>query len=177
MHKPMSSMNTRLKRCSPKLALGLSRSASTPDSGHHAYRGGDPVAFMKRHRRRLSYLHFKSVGRELQKKMEVEKIPLSLAVGRGIFWESLKGAVDLIALWVSFVKSIFQAGSLLSKTCTPHPSTSPHLSPNGRDLTCRVLVWAKPSIGAPVLETSGVGTDSRYWSFVTNHEVAIVSSS
>jgi inosose dehydratase len=31
------------------------------DTGHHAYRGGDPVAFFRRHHRRIPYLHIKSV--------------------------------------------------------------------------------------------------------------------
>ena len=31
------------------------------DTGHHAYRGGDPVAFFRRHHARIPYLHLKSV--------------------------------------------------------------------------------------------------------------------
>ncbi len=33
------------------------------DTGHHAYRGGDPVAFFRRHHARIPYLHLKSVDR------------------------------------------------------------------------------------------------------------------
>src|SRR5919108_29324 len=40
------------------------------DTGHHAYRGGDPIAFMRRHHRRIPYLHLKSVDRDIQKKVE-----------------------------------------------------------------------------------------------------------
>ena len=31
------------------------------DTGHHAYRGGDPIGFLRRHHRRIPYLHLKSV--------------------------------------------------------------------------------------------------------------------
>ncbi len=47
------------------------------DTGHHAYRGGDPVAFMRKHHKRITYLHFKSIdGTVMQKKVTAEKIPL-----------------------------------------------------------------------------------------------------
>jgi sugar phosphate isomerase/epimerase len=31
------------------------------DTGHHSYAGFDPVAFMKRHIGRISYMHFKDI--------------------------------------------------------------------------------------------------------------------
>jgi inosose dehydratase len=64
------------------------------DTGHHAYRGGDPVGFMRRHHRRIPYLHLKSVDQELQKRVEAERIPFAIAVGMDIFCEPSRGAVD-----------------------------------------------------------------------------------
>lgn len=39
------------------------------DTGQHAYRGGDPVDFMRRHHARIPYLHLKSVDDEVQKRV------------------------------------------------------------------------------------------------------------
>jgi inosose dehydratase len=67
------------------------------DTGHHAYRGGDPVAFMRKHHKRIAHLHLKSVDREIQKKVEAEHIPFAKAVEIGIFCEPSHGAVDFEA--------------------------------------------------------------------------------
>lgn len=67
------------------------------DTGHHAYRGGDPVRFMLKQHSRISYLHLKSVDREVQKKMEREGIPFAKAVAMDMFCEPSRGAVDFAA--------------------------------------------------------------------------------
>jgi inosose dehydratase len=64
------------------------------DTGHHAYRGGDPVRFMRKHHRRIPYLHLKSVDRSLQEKVEAAGIPFAKAVAMGMFCEPSQGAVD-----------------------------------------------------------------------------------
>jgi inosose dehydratase len=67
------------------------------DTGHHAYRGGDPVRFMRRHHERIPYLHLKSIDREVQKKVEAENIPFAIAVGMDMFCEPSQGGVDFAA--------------------------------------------------------------------------------
>ncbi len=67
------------------------------DMGHHAYRGGDPIGFMRRHFKRIPYLHLKSVDREKQKQVEREGIPFAQAVGRDVFCEPSVGVVDFPA--------------------------------------------------------------------------------
>jgi inosose dehydratase len=67
------------------------------DTGHHAYRGGDPVSFMRRHHQRIAYLHLKSVDKKVQEKMKSEKIPFAPAVAMGMFCEPSQGAVDFSA--------------------------------------------------------------------------------
>lgn len=68
------------------------------DTGHHAYRGGDAVAFMRRHHRRIPYLHLKSVDQEIQQRVQAENLPFATAVQRGAFCEPFHGAVDFLAL-------------------------------------------------------------------------------
>ncbi len=67
------------------------------DTGHHAYRGGDPVSFMKKHHERIPYLHLKSVDREKQTEVEAKGITFAPAVGDGVFCEPSAGAVDFEA--------------------------------------------------------------------------------
>jgi inosose dehydratase len=67
------------------------------DTGHHAYRGGDPVAFMRRHHKRIDYLHLKSVDGAIQQKVQAERIPFAQAVAMGMFCEPSKGVVDFRA--------------------------------------------------------------------------------
>src|SRR5262249_18322139 len=42
------------------------------DTGHHAYRGGEPVSFLRKHHKRTPYLHLKSVDGDIQKKVQSE---------------------------------------------------------------------------------------------------------
>jgi inosose dehydratase len=67
------------------------------DTGHHAYRGGDAVGFMRRHHQRIPYLHLKSVDRDVQKRVETENLLFATAVQEGVFCEPSHGAVDFLA--------------------------------------------------------------------------------
>ena len=68
------------------------------DIGHFTYRGIDPVSFIRRHHKRIPYLHLKSVDLSVQKRVEAEDIPFAKAVQMGIFCEPSKGNVDYLAL-------------------------------------------------------------------------------
>jgi inosose dehydratase len=67
------------------------------DTGHHAYCGGDPVAFMRKHHKRIPYLHLKSVDGAMRDKVLATGIPFAKAVADGVFVEPSAGAVDFIA--------------------------------------------------------------------------------
>ena len=68
------------------------------DTGHHAYRGGEPVSFMRKHHERIPYLHLKSVDRDKQKEVEAKGVTFAPAVGEGMFCEPSVGVVDFEAL-------------------------------------------------------------------------------
>jgi inosose dehydratase len=68
------------------------------DTGHFAYRGGEPVSFFRRYHQRIPYLHFKSVDQNYREKVEREKIPFATAVDEHIFVEPSLGVVDFRAL-------------------------------------------------------------------------------
>ena len=68
------------------------------DTGHHAYRGGDPVRFVRKHFSRINYLHLKSVDGEMQKAVVEKGTPFAHAVELGAFCEPSSGIVDFPAL-------------------------------------------------------------------------------
>ena len=68
------------------------------DVGHHAYRGGDPVAFMQKHHARVPYLHLKSVDTQKRQQVMDNDIPFALAVADDMFCQPSRGAVDFPAL-------------------------------------------------------------------------------
>ncbi len=67
------------------------------DTGHHAYCGGDPIAFMRKHHKRIPYLHLKSVDGDIQAKVAAENIPFAKAVSMDMFVEPAKGVIDFLA--------------------------------------------------------------------------------
>lgn len=68
------------------------------DTGHHAYRGGDPVSFFRQHHARIPYLHLKSVDAQVRREVEERGIPFAPAVEKGVFCEPSQGMVDFAAL-------------------------------------------------------------------------------
>jgi inosose dehydratase len=72
------------------------------DTGHHAYRGGDPIRFFRKHFPRINYLHLKSVDTEKQKTVSEQGTPFARAVELGAFCEPSRGIIDFPA----FVRSL-----------------------------------------------------------------------
>jgi inosose dehydratase len=68
------------------------------DTGHHAYCGGDPVAFMRKHHARIPHLHLKSVDGAMMQRVKDEGIPYGVAVPQDLFCEPSRGIVDFPAL-------------------------------------------------------------------------------
>lgn len=65
------------------------------DTGHYAYRGGDPVAFIRKHHERIPYVHLKSVDGDLTRRVNAEDIPVEEATRMGVFCEPAQGVVDM----------------------------------------------------------------------------------
>ena len=95
------------------------------DTGHHAYRGGDPIDFMRKHHRRIPYLHLKSVDREVQRKVDAEKIPFAAAVSMDMFVEPAKGAVDFIAFRDLLREIDFDGCAIVEQDMYPAPFDKP----------------------------------------------------
>jgi inosose dehydratase len=95
------------------------------DTGHHAYRGGDPVAFFRKYHRRIPYLHLKSVDGQMQKRVKQEKIPFALAVGMDMFCEPSKGAVDFLAFRDALRDHNYEGWAIAEQDMYPAPFDKP----------------------------------------------------
>jgi inosose dehydratase len=95
------------------------------DTGHHAYRGGDPVAFMRKHHDRIPYLHLKSVDPLVQRKVEAARIPFAQAVGMDMFVEPNQGAVDFGAFRDLLIELDYDGYAIVEQDMYPAPFDKP----------------------------------------------------
>ena len=95
------------------------------DTGHHAYRGGDPISFLRRHHRRIPYLHLKSVRPDLQKRVAEENIPFAHAVGMDLFCEPSQGVVDFPALCRVLQEIDYNGYAIVEQDMYPAPFDKP----------------------------------------------------
>jgi inosose dehydratase len=107
------------------LAEGDPRIGICLDVGHHAYRGGDPVAFLRRHHERIPYLHLKSVDPEVQGRVEAERIPFAHAVALDMFVEPAKGVPDFLALRDALVDVGYDGFGIVEQDMYPAPFDKP----------------------------------------------------
>ncbi|HEX4132307.1 MAG TPA: sugar phosphate isomerase/epimerase [Pirellulales bacterium] len=95
------------------------------DTGHHAYRGGDPVAFFRKHHARIPYLHLKSVDPEKQAWVAREQIPFAIAVANDMFCEPSRGAVDFNAFRDALVEVDYHGWATVEQDMYPAPFDKP----------------------------------------------------
>ena len=95
------------------------------DTGHHAYRGGDAIAFLRRHHQRIPYLHLKSVRPDLQRRVAEENIPFARAVGMDLFCEPSQGVVDFPALCRVLQEIDYNGYAIVEQDMYPAPFEKP----------------------------------------------------
>lgn len=91
------------------------------DTGHHAYRGADPVAFLAKHADRIPYLHFKSVDSEKREQTLAGGIPFAQAVAEGMFCEPSRGVVNFAALRDELERIDYQGWAIVEQDMYPAP--------------------------------------------------------
>ena len=95
------------------------------DIGHHAYRGGDPVDFMRRHHDRIGYMHLKSVDANIRRRVESEGIVFAKAVGMDIFCEPSEGAIDFRAFRDILEEVDYDGWAVVEQDMYPAPFDKP----------------------------------------------------
>ncbi len=89
------------------------------DTGHHSYAGFDPVAFMKRHVGRISYMHFKDIDPKVKADVVANRTGFYDACGQGIFCNLGQGDVDFPAVRQILLDAGFQGWCTVEQDCDP----------------------------------------------------------
>ncbi len=95
------------------------------DTGHHSYAGFDPVAFMKRHIDRISYMHFKDIDAIVKADVVAKRTDFYKACGQGIFCKLGKGDVDFPAVRQILIDAGFEGWCTVEQDCDPSVPGTP----------------------------------------------------
>jgi inosose dehydratase len=95
------------------------------DTGHHSYAGFDPVAFMKRHINRISYMHFKDIDPVVKADVVKNRTDFYKACGQGIFCNLGQGDVDFPAVRQVLLDNNFEGWCTVEQDCDPSVPGTP----------------------------------------------------
>ena len=89
------------------------------DTGHCTYAGFDPVAFMKRHMDRITYVQFKSTEAQVKATAIANRTGFYDACGQGIFCNLSDGEVDFPAVRQLLLDTDFSGWCTIEQDCDP----------------------------------------------------------
>ena len=95
------------------------------DTGHCEYAGFDPVDFYRRHRERVTYLHFKDIDPNVRRRAIDERIGFYDACAAGLFCNLGDGVVDFLALKGELSSAGFSGWGTVEQDCDPTGARSP----------------------------------------------------
>lgn len=95
------------------------------DTGHHSYAGYDPVAFMRRHIDRISYMHFKDIDPVVKARVVANRTDFYEACGQGIFCNLGRGDVDFAGVREVLLEAGFDGWCTVEQDCDPTLDVSP----------------------------------------------------
>ncbi|MDG1863170.1 MAG: TIM barrel protein [Yoonia sp.] len=95
------------------------------DTGHHSYAGFDPVAFMKKHIDRISYMHFKDINPVVKADVVENRTDFYKACGQGIFCNLGQGDVDFPAVRQVLLDNNFEGWCTVEQDCDPSMPGTP----------------------------------------------------
>ena len=95
------------------------------DTGHHSYAGYDPVAFMRRHVGRISYMHFKDIDPGVKAEVVARRTDFYDACGQGIFCNLGRGDVDFARVRQVLLDAGFDGWCTVEQDCDPTLDVSP----------------------------------------------------
>lgn len=95
------------------------------DTGHHSYAGFDPVAFLRRHVGRVSYMHFKDIDPKVKADVIARGTGFYEACGQGIFCNLGTGDVDFPAVRRILLEAGFDGWCTVEQDCDPTLDVDP----------------------------------------------------
>ena len=93
------------------------------DTGHHSYAGYDPVAFLRRHAKRISYMHFKDIDPVVKARAIARRTGFYDACAEGIFCNLGQGDVDFPAMRQALLDAGFAGWCTVEQDCDPAAAT------------------------------------------------------
>ncbi len=95
------------------------------DTGHSHYAAFDPVAFMKRHMPRISYMHFKDINPVVRLNAVSNRTDFYKACAEGIFCNLGDGMTDFPAVRQLLLEHGYAGWCTVEQDCDPQGATSP----------------------------------------------------
>ena len=95
------------------------------DVGHYANRAGDPVSFMRRHHRRIPYLHLKDIDVALQEEVTSGGLSFGAAVEQGLWCDLSQGGIDFVGLRDVLHEVDFDGWVMVEQGMYPAPFDKP----------------------------------------------------
>lgn len=95
------------------------------DTGHYAYRYGDSVELMRKHHKRIPYLHLKSVDAKKRDEVNQGAVSFAEAVGNEMFVEPKDGVVDFEAFRDVLKEVNYEGFGIVEQDMYPAPFDKP----------------------------------------------------
>ncbi len=95
------------------------------DTGHSHYAGFDPVAFMRRHMDRITYVHFKDIDPAVRATAVANRTDFYEACGQRIFCNLGDGMTDFQAVRQLLLEHGYNGWCTVEQDCDPAGKTSP----------------------------------------------------
>lgn len=95
------------------------------DTGHHTFRGGDPVALTQKHAQSLEYLYMNNFDREKLAEIKARVVLMALATAEGVFCEPTDGCVDFMFLRQAPERINYEGFAIVEQDMYPAPLDKP----------------------------------------------------
>ncbi len=95
------------------------------DTGHHAYSGGDVVAFIRQHADRIAHVHLKNVDGEVLERVRDQGLSFSEASRLGVMTELERGLVDLRAVKEALLEVGYRGWAVVEQDRSQNPGYDP----------------------------------------------------
>jgi inosose dehydratase len=89
------------------------------DMGHYQFGGGDPLTALVKHQARIWHIHFKDCQPEIAAKSRAEGWDYFQSVGKGVFCELGKGAVDFPAIVAELARQKYAGWIVVEQDVLP----------------------------------------------------------
>ena len=95
------------------------------DIGHHAYRRGDAIEFIRKHHARMPHIHFKNVDEKVLERVESDQVPMVKAVEMDVFCELPDGIVDYAQVRDVLQEVGYEGFAIVEQDMFPAPFDAP----------------------------------------------------